>query len=246
MINNPIIEVNGVSLEFPSTKNRLLKEIFSDFFKEKHLAETETVTAVNNITFDAFEGEKIGIIGGNGSGKSTILRLISKVYEPTSGSVIVNGNIAPLLELGGGFQPEFTGRENIFLNCSILGMKPEEIRSTEAEIINFSGIGDAIDRPVKTYSSGMYVRLAFSIATTKKPEILIIDEVLGAGDLDFAEKARRRIMNLIDYSKVLVIVSHDLNQIENLTNRVIWVNNGEIASDGLPKDVIGFYKSSNR
>lgn len=188
--------------------------------------------ALEPVSFELRKGEVLGIIGTNGSGKSTLLQLICGVLEPTSGTVEVNGRIAALLELGAGFNPEFTGRENIHLNATILGLTTREIEDRIEEIIDFSGVRDFIDQPVKTYSSGMYVRLAFSIATSVNPDILVIDEALSVGDGAFARKSFDRIMQLKERGATILFCSHSIYQVEALCQRVLWLDKGRVRALG--------------
>lgn len=242
MIKNKIISVTEAHLKFKLRNHNTLKALFTGIFGvKKKLAENSESHVLQGININLYEGERLGIIGSNGSGKSSLLKAICGIYPLTSGEVTVNGKIAPLLELGAGFQPDFTGRENIYLNGTILGMKPSFIKKIEKDIIDFSGIADAIDNPVKTYSSGMGIRLAFAIATASTAEIIILDEVLAAGDKEFFQKAQDHMLRIIDEAKLLVLVSHDLQQIEKLCNRVLWIEKGVILKDGLPGDVIKAY-----
>lgn len=188
----------------------------------------ETFCALNGVDFELAAGEALGIVGKNGAGKSTLLQLISGTLQPTSGEVQVNGRVAALLELGAGFHPEFTGRENIYMNAAILGMAEEEIQAHFQSIVDFSGIGDFIDQPVKTYSSGMHVRLAFSIATTVEPDILVIDEALSVGDGEFARKSFDRIMALRESGTTLLFCSHAMYHIEALCDRALWLDGGKM------------------
>lgn len=205
-----------------------LKQLFSPHNKSYY----REFAAVGPVTFELRKGEVLGIVGTNGSGKSTLLQLICGVLEPTSGSVKVNGRIAALLELGAGFNPEFTGRENIYLNASILGLSMPEIESKIEEIIDFSGVRDFIDQAVKTYSSGMYVRLAFSIATSVEPDILVIDEALSVGDGAFARKSFDRIMQLKARGATILFCSHNIYQVEALCQRVLWLDKGSARALG--------------
>ncbi len=205
-----------------------LKQLFSPHNKSYY----REFAAVGPVTFELRKGEVLGIVGTNGSGKSTLLQLICGVLEPTSGSVKVNGRIAALLELGAGFNPEFTGRENIYLNASILGLSMPEIESKIEEIIDFSGVRDFIDQAVKTYSSGMYVRLAFSIATSVEPDILVIDEALSVGDGAFARKSFDRIMQLKARGATILFCSHNIYQVEALCQRVLWLDKGSARAFG--------------
>jgi ABC-type polysaccharide/polyol phosphate transport system ATPase subunit len=199
--------------------------------------------ALDTININIEEGERVGIIGSNGAGKSTLLKVISGILKPTIGSVTVNGNIQPLIELGAGFDMEISGRENIYLNGYMLGFTKTQIKTKEDEIIEFADIGQYIDLPVKYYSSGMLVRLAFTIATTIDPEILIIDEMLGAGDIHFVKKAEDRIHNLINQAKVVIIVSHDMGFIERICNRTIVLSGGILAFDGATEVAIEKFKN---
>ncbi|MFZ1853018.1 MAG: ABC transporter ATP-binding protein [Nitrosomonas sp.] len=199
--------------------------------------------ALRNIDFSVRTGEVVGIVGQNGSGKSTLLQAICGTLTATRGQVCVNGRIAALLELGAGFNPEFTGRENIIMNATILGLSQSEIEQKIDGIIDFSGVRDFIDQPVKTYSSGMYVRLAFSVAISVDPDILVIDEALSVGDGAFARKSFMRIMEMRDAGKTILFCSHSLFQVESLCARAIWVNQGEIMMDGDSARVVTAYQT---
>jgi len=202
----------------------------------------EYVWALNNINFEVKKGEVLGIIGKNGAGKSTLLKILSKVTAPTTGCVKIKGRIASLLEVGTGFHPELTGKENIFLNGAILGMTQAEIKRKFDEIVDFSGVGKYIDTPVKRYSSGMYVRLAFAVAAHLEPEILIIDEVLAVGDAEFQKKALGKINDVSkDDGRTVLFVSHNMTNISNLCSRTLLLMNGRVDLDGSTKDVIGKY-----
>lgn len=241
------IELNNVSLKydlyFDKTTN--LKEFLINFFRRKHRipkTKTDSFNALNNINLHFKEGDRIGIIGPNGAGKSTLLKIISGVLQPTGGEIFVSGNIQPLIEVGAGFNPEFSGRENIYLNGYMLGFTKQQIAVKEKEIIEFSELGEFIDLPIKYYSSGMSVRLAFAIATSIEPEILVFDEMLAAGDLHFMEKAKKRMNILLEQAKILVFVSHDLKLVETLCKTVFVINKGEIVFQGPPTDAISFYQ----
>lgn len=197
--------------------------------------------AIRNVSFELRHGEVLGVIGRNGSGKSTLLQLLSGTLTPSHGELAVHGRIAALLELGAGFNPEFSGRENVFLNGAILGLSEEEISRRFDEIVAFSGIADFIDQPVKTYSSGMYVRLAFAVAINVDPDILIIDEALSVGDGEFARRSFDRIMALKDAGKTILFCSHSMYQVEAICNRAIWLANGEVMADGDPAMVTASY-----
>lgn len=197
--------------------------------------------ALHNIDLTLHRGESLGIIGQNGAGKSTLLQLLCGTLHPDEGHLKVNGRIAALLELGAGFNPEFTGRENILFNAATLGMQPHEIAQRTDEIIQFADIGPFIDQPVRTYSSGMYVRLAFSVATAVHPDLLVIDEALAVGDASFARKSFDRIMALKEQGVGLVFCSHSLFQVEALCERAIWVHKGCVMAHGKSADVIASY-----
>jgi len=199
--------------------------------------------ALRDINFWVTQGEVVGIVGQNGSGKSTLLQLVCGTLTPTSGEVLVKGRIAALLELGAGFSPEFTGRENVFMSAAIMGLSQAEIAERIDEIIHFSGIGDFIDQPVKTYSSGMYVRLAFSVAINVDPDILVIDEALSVGDGAFSRKSFNQIMQMRDAGKTILFCSHSLFQVESLCARAIWINKGKIMMDGDSADVVAAYQT---
>lgn len=200
--------------------------------------------ALRDVSFEVWPGEVVGIIGANGSGKSTLLQLVCGTLTPTCGEVSVKGRVAALLELGAGFNPEFSGRENVFMSAAILGLSPREIAARYEEIVEFSGIRDFIDQPVKTYSSGMYVRLAFSIATSVDPDILVIDEALSVGDGAFARKSFDRIMALKDRGVTILFCSHSMYQIESICNRAIWLDRGQLKSYGEPERVVMAYQST--
>ncbi|GKS68192.1 lipopolysaccharide transport system ATP-binding protein [Nitrosomonas sp. PY1] len=199
--------------------------------------------ALRDINLSVHKGEVIGIVGQNGSGKSTLLQLICGTLTPTQGSIFVDGRIAALLELGAGFNPEFTGRENIYMNAAILGLTQTEIGEKIESIIDFSGVRDFIDQPVKTYSSGMYVRLAFSIAISVNPDILVIDEALSVGDGAFARKSFMRIMEMCDAGKTILFCSHSLFQVESLCSRAIWIDKGKIMMDDDSAKVVSTYQT---
>ena len=199
--------------------------------------------ALHDVSFELKKGEVLGLVGRNGAGKSTLLQLICGTLSPTQGGVAVQGRVAALLELGAGFNPDFTGRENIYLNASILGLSKAEIDARYGAIVDFSGIADFIDQPVKTYSSGMYVRLAFSIATSVDPDILVIDEALSVGDGAFARKSFDRIMQLRDSGATILFCSHSMYQIEALCTRAIWLDKGAAQQIGSPSSVVASYQS---
>ncbi len=199
--------------------------------------------ALHDIDLTVMPGEVVGIVGQNGSGKSTLLQLVCGTLTPTQGEVQVNGRVAALLELGAGFNPDFTGRENVLMSAAIMGFSQSEIADRIEDIINFSGVRDFIDQPVKTYSSGMYVRLAFSVAINVDPDILVIDEALSVGDGAFARKSFDRIMHMRDAGKTILFCSHSLFQVESLCSRAIWINQGKIILDGESAQVVSAYQA---
>lgn len=232
------IRLENASLEYELIYDRTstLKEWVTNIVhSRKYVAQKKAkLVALDSINLKIHEGERLGIIGLNGAGKSTLLKVISKILKPTKGSLSIKGSIQPLIEVGAGFNPEFSGRENIYLNGYMLGFNKKEIKEKEQEIIDFAELHQFIDNPVKYYSSGMAVRLAFTIATSISPEILIFDEMLSAGDAKFIEKAKNRIDTLIDQAKILILVSHDLELIKKVCSRCILLERGKIVFDGAP------------
>jgi len=210
-----------------------LKEMF--LFKKRSLYEERWV--LNDINFEVKEKEAIGIIGRNGCGKSTLLKLMTKIMYPDKGSIEIKGRIASLIELGAGFHPDMSGKENIYTNASIFGLTRKEIDKRVEEIIDFSGIREFIGNPVRTYSSGMYTRLAFAVAIHVDADVLLIDEILAVGDAGFQEKCLNKLREIKDSGVTIVIVSHSLDQIENLCERSLWIENGLIRCQGIPQDV---------
>jgi homopolymeric O-antigen transport system ATP-binding protein len=197
--------------------------------------------ALRNVSFEVEEGESLGIIGHNGAGKSTVLKLLSNISTPTKGQITINGRISALLEVGSGFHPELTGRENVYLSGSILGMRRAEITSKLDSIIEFAGVRPFIDIPVKRFSSGMFVRLGFSIAAHLDPDILLLDEVLAVGDYAFQEKCKQRIAEMHRQGTTMVFISHDLNAVRRVCQRALLLQRGEVLAEGTPDDVIRKY-----
>src|SRR5271157_451798 len=238
------IRLENVTQRFRVIQERpdTLRELFSKFFH--HQSHYHDFDAVKNVSFEVPQGEMLGLIGRNGSGKSTLLKIIAGVYRPTAGRVTVKGSLAPLIELGAGFHHELTGRENILLNGLLMGYSKREMQEREQRIIDFAEIGDFIDSPVKQYSSGMYTRLAFSVATEIDPEILLIDEILAVGDAPFQEKCFERLRNFRKAGKTILFVSHAMNQVAAQCDRAILIDHGSIMADGHPDEVIEVYRSS--
>lgn len=223
-----------------------LKEYFANVLSRKHQPSYSNFSAVNGVSFNIQSGERVGIIGHNGAGKSTLLKAICKIYQPENGKITVSGKIAPLIEIGAGFHPEFTGRENIYLNGSILGHSKSQIKQIESEVTAFAELEEFIDTPVKYYSTGMYMRLAFSLATAMHPDILILDEIFAGGDAAFLTKARTRMHDMIDNANIMIMVSHDHSLLTSLCNRVIWMDHGKIVADGEAKAIVAMYLKGNK
>ncbi len=235
-----------IDYELYYDKTNNLKEYVANLFRKSKYVEKkkDKLRALNNLTINFDHGERVGIVGKNGAGKSTLLKVLSGILKPSAGRIDMHGSVQPLIEIGAGFDPEFSGRENIYLNGYMLGFSHAQIKEKEKEIIEFSGLSEFIDVPVKYYSSGMSVRLAFTIATSIEPEILIFDEMLAAGDIDFINKAKVRMQSLIDQAKILIIASHDLGMILELCQRVIVLQKGDIVFDGNPRQGIDIYMAS--
>ena len=219
-----------------------LRELFSKFLR--HQAKFHDFDAVKDVSLDVPHSQTLGLIGRNGSGKSTLLKIIAGVYKPTSGRVFVAGSLAPLIELGAGFHPELTGRENILLNGLLMGYSKDQMLEREDRIIEFAEIGEFIDSPVKQYSSGMHTRLAFAVATEVDPDILILDEILAVGDAAFQEKCFARIRKFRESGKTILMVSHSMQQIVNQCDRAVLLDHGTIIADGQPEDVAEYYHST--
>ena len=241
-MGNTMIDVRDVTMRFRMNTDKILslKEYVTR--KIKRSIEYSDFTALNHVSFSVEEGETLGIIGHNGAGKSTMLKVISGILKPTEGSVITKGVIAPMLELGSGFDMDLTGRENIFLNGAILGYTEEFLKNKFDEIVAFSELDQFIENPIRTYSSGMMARLAFSIASVVEPEILIVDEILSVGDADFQKKSRARMMDLMGHGTTVLFVSHDMGQIREMCNRVVWLEHGKIVMSGKVNEVCEAYE----
>lgn len=237
------IRVESLSVKFRIYHDRSpsLKDYFANLLKQSNQAAYSDFWALKDVSFRIIAGERVGIVGHNGAGKSTLLKALCRVYEPTDGKISVNGRIAPLLEIGAGFHPEFTGRENIYLNGSILGYSKPQLKEIEPEVIAFAELEDFIDTPVKYYSTGMYMRLAFSLATAMHPDILILDEIFAGGDATFMAKAKARMHALIDKANIMIMVSHDHLLLQSLCNRVIWIDHGKLVADGAPDEIVALY-----
>ena len=241
---NPAIRVENVMQRFRVIHERpdTLRELFSRFLRQQ--VNYHDFEAVSNVSFNVYRGEMMGVLGRNGSGKSTLLKVIAGVYRPTSGQVHIEGSIAPLIELGAGMHGELTGRENILLNGLLMGYSKTEMQRREERIMEFAEIGDFIDVPVKQYSSGMYMRLAFSVATEVDPDILVVDEVLAVGDSAFQKKCFRRLEGFKESGKTILFVSHTLTQVTEHCDRAILLDRGKLIFEGLAKDAADLYKAS--
>jgi ABC-type polysaccharide/polyol phosphate transport system ATPase subunit len=239
------INVENVTQRFRIIHERpdSVRELFTKFFRRK--VTHHDFEAVSNVSLQVQKGEMVGIVGRNGSGKSTLLKIIAGVYIPTTGRVTINGTLAPLIELGAGMHPEMTGRENILLNGLLMGYSKQQMQVREQRIIDFADIGEFIDVPVKQYSSGMYMRLAFSVATEIDPDILVVDEILAVGDFVFQQKCFNRLRGFRESGKTILLVTHTMGPILEYCNRAIFIENGRIAADGRPKDVVQLYAGSS-
>ncbi len=234
------IRIKDVSKSYRLIRNRptSLKEAI---IRRSRRFSIENFWALRDIDLDIPKGSFFGLIGHNGSGKSTLLKLLSGIHRQTSGSIEINGQLSALLELGAGFHPELTGRENIYLNGAILGMNRRQMFELVEEIVEFSGIGDFVDSPVRVYSSGMYVRLGFAIAVHVNPEILLVDEVIAVGDEEFQRKCLNHMEMLRDKGVTIVLVSHDIEQVRSLCDRVAWIDNAYLVEVGDPEEVCDRY-----
>lgn len=244
MVNDTIVKAEHVSMKF-----NLSSEKF-DSFKEyviksiKRQVSYDEFWALKDVSFEVKKGESLGLIGLNGSGKSTMLKTIAGVLKPTEGKVTVNGNIAPLIELGAGFDMDLTARENVFLNGALLGYNRARMEEQYPDIVEFSELAEFMDVPVKNFSSGMVSRLAFAIATIGTPDILIVDEVLSVGDFHFQEKCEARIQNMRDHGTTILFVSHSLEQVKKICNKMAWLEKGHLKMFGNTEDICDIYAQS--
>lgn len=240
--NDPIVEVNHVSMIFniANEKMQSLKEYFIKIARGELMF--KEFVAVDDISFTVNRGDVFGLVGTNGSGKSTMLKIIAGVLEPSKGTCKVNGSISPLIELGAGFDPELTARENIYLNGALLGHSKQFLDEHINEIIEFAELHDFMEMPLKNYSSGMVARIAFAIATVTEPDLLIVDEVLSVGDFLFQEKCENRINSMIQNGTTVLIVSHSTDQIERLCNRALWIEKSHLRMLGSADEVCAAYR----
>lgn len=241
-----VIRVEGVSKLYrrtlPGDRLRTLKSALVGRSLASGLKPEESIAALEQVDFAVHRGEAFGVIGGNGSGKSTLLKLVAGMLKPTTGRITVAGRVAALIELGAGFHPEISGRENVFINGAVLGLTRKQIERRYADIVEFSGLGDFMEEPVKNYSSGMYVRLGFAVAVNTDPDVLLVDEVLAVGDEAFAHRCLRRIEEFLAAGKTLLLVSHSLDLVEGVCDRVLWLDNGRQRLVGEPRRVIDAYR----
>ena len=238
------IKMQDVNLYYPSTiynAMTLKQEVFSRLKLEKKKEKLDDVHALKDFNLNIQEGERVGVIGYNGAGKSTLLKALAGLYPIKTGTIKTVGNIRSMFELTLGFDMDSTGRENIMYRGLMLGSTPTEVRKQEEKIIEFAELGPFIDYPIRSYSSGMLVRLAFAISTSVSGEILLVDEVLSAGDINFQVKAKQRMLSIMDSAKILVLVLHDMSTIKEVCNRVLLLEKGQIIADGTPDEVVSFY-----
>jgi len=240
-------ELRNVGVDFPvfnassmSFKNRVLSAVTGGAIDRKHDGSV-IVKGLQNINLSIKAGERVGLIGHNGAGKTTLLRVLSGIYAPTEGEAIINGECVSLINISLGIDPEATGRENIKLRAAMIGFTPKETREKVDEIIEFSGLGDFIDMPFRTYSSGMQLRLAFAVSTSVRPQILVLDEWLSTGDEEFKHRAEKRMVEVVDATDILILASHSRHLLERNCNRALWLEHGKVKMDGPCKEVASEY-----
>ena len=240
-MDETMIEVSDVTMRFRLNNDKILslKEFVTTALRGK--LNYNEYTALEHVSFTVKKGETLGLIGRNGAGKSTMLKVISSILKPTEGSVVCHGNVVPMLELGSGFDMDLTGRENIFLNGAILGYDEGFLKDRYDEIVEFSELGQFIEVPIRNYSSGMLARLAFSIATVVQPEILIVDEILSVGDAQFQEKSKQRMLDLMSGGTTVLFVTHSIDQIREMCSRVVWLEQGSVKAIGSANEVCSAY-----
>lgn len=243
--NEIAISVEHLTMEFKVTKDKIdtLKEYIIRSIKRNKKGKAK-VRILEDITFNVYKGDRIGILGFNGAGKSTLLKILAGIYEPTYGKITINGKVAPLLELGAGFDKNYTGKNNIYLNGAFLSMDEDFINKKYDEILEFSELGDYINYPVKNYSSGMRAKLGFSVATLVEPDILIIDEILSVGDIKFRKKSSEKIRSMMKDGVTVLLVSHSIAQIREICDKCIWIENGHLVMEGEANEVCDAYVKS--
>jgi ABC-type polysaccharide/polyol phosphate transport system, ATPase component len=247
MTSQTSIELRNVGVDFPvfnassmSFKNRMLSAVTGGAIDRKHDGSV-IVKGLQNINLKIEAGERVGLIGHNGAGKTTLLRVLSGIYAPTEGEAIINGECVSLINISLGIDPEATGRENIKLRSAMIGFTPKETREKVDDIIEFSGLGDFIDMPFRTYSSGMQLRLAFAVSTSVRPQILVLDEWLSTGDEEFKQRAEKRMVEVVDATDILILASHSRPLLERNCNRALWLEHGKVRMDGPCKEVVSKY-----
>jgi ABC-type polysaccharide/polyol phosphate transport system ATPase subunit len=242
-----VIEFRDVSLRFVSYSDKqysLKRAVLDLLLRRDAPVPNSEFWALKEINLEIGRGERVGVVGGNGAGKSTLLRLLARIYPPTSGVVRIRGEVAPLIEMGAGFNLELSGMDNILLNGAMLGIGRRQMLEKVERIHEFTGLREFADMPLKYYSSGMYMRLAFAVATEVEPDILLIDESLGVGDAAFVDKAKARIRNLLDRSHAVILVSHDMQQLRQLCTRGLWMHKGQLVADGPIDEVVDRYREA--
>ena len=236
-----MIRLQEVSLTFPGRGAQSLREKITGAVRRSRIPDRRAVTALRGIDLEIRRGERVGVIGLNGAGKTTLLKVMCGIYPPTAGRLTVEGDIACLFEIATGFEMEATGWENIITRGLLIGLTRREIRERTEEIAAFTELGDALDRPVKTYSSGMFIRLAFAVSTSMVPDVLLLDEVVAAGDQQFQEKATERLTQMVERASILVMVSHSMDAILANCGRVVWLEGGRVRMDGPAEEVVRAY-----
>jgi ABC-type polysaccharide/polyol phosphate transport system ATPase subunit len=236
-----VIKVKSVGIKFRlyRSKRRKLREVILNPFSWNR--KYQEFWALKDVSFSVEKGDIVGVIGKNGAGKTTLLRVLAGIFPPDTGTIEVNGRVSPILTLGAGFQPDLTGRDNIYLNGILLGLKKEEIDAKYESIVEFAELEKFIDTPVRNYSSGMIARLGFSIAISMEPDILLIDEILGVGDERFREKSRNKMREFMNKAQAIVIVTHNMNFVKEICNKAIWIDKGQVRQIGEPTEVIKSY-----
>ena len=239
-----VIEVKNVQLTYRVLMNRTgsLKELFRDALKGR--VRINNYLALDDVSFTVDKGEVLAVLGKNGAGKSTLLKVLARVLPPTSGSVTIDGKIAPMIELGAGFHPELTGAENVIFYSTLMGRDIKRTKANLAQIGEWAGVTDHMNFPLRTFSSGMVARLAFSTATSETSEVLLVDEILSVGDANFQEKSRNRMNEMIKNGAAVVLVSHDMNAVRTLAPRAMWLENGKVKMSGDPEQVVSAYEKS--
>ncbi len=245
MNNEAVIQIENVSVNYRLPTERIGSFKEYAIRKLQRRVKIENFWALVDVSMTVNKGDVFGIIGNNGAGKSTILKVISRVLKPSKGRVVVSGRIAPLLELGAGFHPELSGRENVFLNGALLGYSREDMEKVFDEIVAFSELDQFINSPIRTYSSGMYARLGFAVATAHVPDILILDEILSVGDEAFQKKSRERLQSFQEKGSTVLMVSHGLDSMISMCNRVAWLDQGKLRLLGEPNEVVAAYRKDN-